>query len=69
MGLISKQKFVHSVYTELTLETDKSADGIEYPKINVRKVGDVENPEITDAYAKMIKPHLKREAKKVVQEG
>ncbi len=64
MGLISKRKYAHSVYTELTLETDKSLEGIAYPKINIRKIGDVENPDVSAAYAKMIKPYLKREAAK-----
>ena len=69
LGLTSKQKPIHSVYTELTLVTDKSQGGIDYPKIQIRKVGDVENPEITAQYAKMIKPYLQKEAARAAQEG
>jgi len=69
LGLTSKQKRIHSVYTELTLVTDKSQGGIDYPKIQIRKIGDVENPEITAQYAKMIKPYLQREAARAAQEG
>jgi hypothetical protein len=69
LGLTSKQRWAHSVYTELTLETAKSQGGIDYPKINCRKVGDVESPEITAEYAKMIKPYLKREARRATEAG
>jgi hypothetical protein len=69
LGLTSKQRYAHSAYTELTLETDKSKDGISYPKINIRKVGDVENPDITAEYAKMIRPYLEREAVRATADG
>jgi len=70
LGLTSKQRYAHSVYTELTLETDKSnIGGISYPKLVVRKVGDVEAPDISAQYAKMIKPYLKRETARATAEG
>ena len=69
LGLTSKQRWLHSAYTELTLMTDKSLGGIDYPKIQIRKVGDVENPDITAQYAKMIKPYLQREAARAATEG
>ena len=69
LGLTSKQKWIHSVYTELTLVTDKSQGGIDYPKIQIRKVGDVEVPDITAQYAKMIKPYLQWEAARAAEEG
>lgn len=69
MGLISKQKYAYTAYTELTLETDKSQGGIHYPKINIRKIGEVEKPEVSKAYSKMLKPHLVREARRVSEEG
>lgn len=69
LGLTSKQQYAHSVYTEFTLTTDKSRDNIDYPKLVVRKVGNVEKPEITAEYARLIRPYLKREAARMAQEG
>jgi len=67
LGLTSKQQYAHSVYTELTLETDKSkAGGISYPKLVARKLGNVELPDVSAEYAKMFKPYLKREVSRVV---
>ena len=69
VGLAGKQKFVHSVYSSLGLEKDKNADGIVYSKIVLRKLGDVENPEASKAYAAAIKPSLSRVARTMAQEG
>lgn len=57
-GLTSVRQAVHSVYTKLTLEGDKNADGIKFSKVVFQKTGDVENPDITEDYAKNIKPYL-----------
>ena len=57
-GLTSKRKKMHSVYTRLTLEKDKNQDGTVYSKIAFTKIGDVENPELSKAYANAIRPHL-----------
>ena len=57
-GLTSKRKAMHSVYTRLTLEKDKNQDGIDYSRIVFTKIGEVEHPETSAAYAKGIKPHL-----------
>jgi hypothetical protein len=62
LGLTSRNHPVHSVFTKLTLEKDKNADGILYAKIVMSKVGTVENPEITAAYAASIKPYLESAA-------
>jgi len=67
-GLTSKRKFVHSVYTEVALVTDKNEDGIDYPKITMRKAGNVETPETTAAYAAAIRPFLTRTVRKMVNE-
>ena len=58
--LTKKRRFIHSVYTEITLATDKNDDGIFYPKMVFRKVGDVEKPGATKAYSEALKPYLKR---------
>lgn len=58
--LTKKRKFIHSVYTEITLVTDKNDEGIFYPKMVFRKIGDVEDPVATKAYADAIKPYLHR---------
>lgn len=63
-GLTSQRKNMHSVYTRLTLEKDKNQDGIDFSKIVFTKIGDVENPELTKAYADGIKPHLMSVASK-----
>ena len=57
-GLISKRQHLHSVYTRMTLEKTKNADGITFSKIIFTKIGDVENPELSKAYAAGIKPYL-----------
>jgi hypothetical protein len=57
-GLTSARQAVHSVYTKLTLEGDKNADGIKFSKIVFEKTGDVENPGVTQDYAEKIKPFL-----------
>jgi hypothetical protein len=57
-GLISKGREVHSVYTKLTLAQDKNMDGIKYSKIVFEMTGDVENPNMTKAYADGLKPYL-----------
>ena len=57
-GLVSRQLPIHSVYTELALETDKNQDSIKFSRIVPRKVGDVEKPELVKAYAEAIKPYL-----------
>jgi hypothetical protein len=57
-GLTSARQAVHSVYTKLSLESDKNADGIKFSKVVFEKTGDVENPQITKDYAEGIKPFL-----------
>ena len=61
-GLTSKRRLVHSVYTSLKLEKDKNKQGIAYSKIVFSKVGDVEKPDITKAYAQAIKPFITKTA-------
>jgi hypothetical protein len=68
LGLTSRNKPVHSVFTKLSLEKDKNADGILYAKIVMSKVGDVENPEATAAYAAGIKPYLENAAQNMAGE-
>jgi len=67
-GLTSKRKAVHSVYTSMTLESDKNRDGIKYSKIIFTKIGDIENPAKTEAYAKALKPYLSKVAAEMVKE-
>jgi len=69
VNLASKMRYAHSVYTALTLEKDKNADGIVYSKIVPRKLGDVEKPEVTKAYAHAIKPFLFQAAGKIAKEA
>ena len=57
-GLTSVRKAVHSVYTRLSLEADKNVDGIKFSKITFEMAGEVENPEVTKAYADDLKPFL-----------
>lgn len=57
-GLTSARQAVHSVYTRLALEPDKNLDGIKFSKITFEKIGDVEKPQITKAYADDLKPFL-----------
>jgi len=68
VGLTSKRRPVFSVYTTLSLERDKNEDNIEYSKIVLQKVGDVENPEITKAYAMSIRPFLENTARTAAKE-
>lgn len=58
MGLTSRGMKLHSVYTTLTLEKDKNKDGIAYSKIIFKKAGEVEAPDVLEAYAEQIKPFL-----------
>jgi len=67
--LTQKLMAVHSVYTSLTLETDKNEDGIKYSKIVLKKVGNVEKPDITKAYAEAIRPSLIRSAAEMIKDG
>jgi len=67
--LTKKRRFIHSVYTEITLTTDKNDDGIFYPKMVFRKVGDVENQEATKGYAEALKPFLKRTVTQATMES
>lgn len=67
-GLTSKRQPVHSVYTRLTLEMDKNADGIKYSKINFTKIGDVENPGATKEYAEKLRPYLEAASESMMQQ-
>jgi len=58
-GLTSKRKKVHSVYTKFTLERDKNKQGKPYSRIVFSKIGDVERPEISQAYAETMRPYIK----------
>lgn len=66
--LMSRRKAIHSVYTTLTLANDKNEDGIKYSKVVFTKVGDVEDPNATRAYALQIRPHLDSMASKMTKE-
>jgi hypothetical protein len=66
-GLTSKRKPIHSVYTKLTLETDKNKKGLKYSRIKFEKVGDVENPQVSAAYAKAMKPYLEEISEQMVR--
>lgn len=68
LGLVSKNRAMYSVYTKFTLERDKNKDGIEYSKILLSKVGDVENVELIKSYAKAIKPYLVKATRALGQE-
>ena len=68
-GLTSRIQKVHSVYTRLTLAVDRNKKGIEYSKIIFEKVGDVERPEITDKYAKDLRPFIDQAAAKIASEA
>lgn len=68
VNLASKMRYAHSVYTALTLEKDKNEGGIVYSKIVPKKLGDVEKPEVTKAYAKAIKPFLFQAAERIARE-
>ena len=65
-GLTSKRQLIHSVYTRLALEKDKNKSGIAYAKIVFSKIGDVEAPEVSKAYAQNIKPFLVRAAQEII---
>jgi hypothetical protein len=58
VGMTSATKRLHSVYTKFSLETGQNPKGIDYCKIIMNKVADVEHPEETAAYAKAIEPYL-----------
>jgi hypothetical protein len=58
IGVSSANQKIHSVYTKLTLEKAENAQKKQYAKIVFTKVGDVEDPEATASYAKMIRPLL-----------
>jgi hypothetical protein len=65
MGLTSRGKKLYEVFTGLSLEKDKSKDGITYSKIMFHKVGDVTDKELITAYAESIKPYLTRAIKDI----
>jgi hypothetical protein len=67
LSLISRRTPIHSIYTKLTLEQDKNKKGIKYSKIVFQKVGDVENPVASAAYAKAIKPYLEDISEQMVR--
>jgi hypothetical protein len=67
LGLTSHQKPIHSVYTKFSLETDKNKKGIKYSKIKFEKIGEVENPVHTKAYAEAIKPYLEEISEQMVR--
>jgi hypothetical protein len=58
VGMTSATKRLHSVYTRFSLERGTNPKGIDYCKIIMNKVGDVEHPEETAAYAAAIEPYL-----------
>jgi hypothetical protein len=68
LGLTSRVQRIHSVYTKLTLEADKNKKGMKYSKIIFEKVGDVENPELTEAYAKTLRPFIDQAAARIVSD-
>lgn len=68
IGLSSKGKYGHGVYTRLTLEKDKNGKGIAYAKIRFERIGDVERPDVTKAYAKAMKPILQQQAARMNEE-
>jgi len=61
-GLMSRRKPIHSVYTRLTLVADKNKKGKQYAKIVCAMIGEVENPQVTEAYARSLKPLFMRVA-------
>lgn len=65
MGLTSRGKKLHEILTGITLEKDKSADNIVFSKLVLRKVGEVENKELMQAYANSIKPYLVRAVREI----
>jgi len=66
-GLLSRNLPTYSVYTKLTLEKDKNADGIQYSKIVFSKVGTVEDVEAAAKYAEGIRPYLTQAASELAQ--
>lgn len=68
VGLSGKMKRSHSVYTSISLEKDKNDAGMEYSKIVLRKLGDVEKPDVTKAYSEAIKPFIIKAARELTRE-
>lgn len=68
LGLTSRVQKVHSVYTRLSLKADKNKKGMSYSKIVFQKIGDVENPELTQAYSDTLRPFIDQQAAKIVSE-
>jgi hypothetical protein len=58
VGMTSGLNRLHSVYTRFTLEKGTNPQGIDYCKILMNKVGDVEHKDETAAYAQAITPYL-----------
>jgi hypothetical protein len=58
LGLTSRQRDIHAIYTKLTLFKTVSKSGMDYAQIVFESAGAVEHPELTAAYAAQIKPHL-----------
>lgn len=67
-GLSSRRQKIHSVYTKLTLFPTKNKKGIKYSQIVFTKSGDVENPTLSAAYAKSLRPFLEKQATRMAQE-
>ena len=67
-GLSSRRQKAHSVYSSLTLAPTKNKKGIKYSQIVFTKSGDVEDPVLTAAYAKSLRPFLEKQAARMAQE-
>ena len=67
-ALSSRRQKVHSVYSSLTLVPTKNKKNIKYSQIAFKKSGDVEDPVLTAAYAKSLRPFLETQATKMAQE-
>jgi hypothetical protein len=68
-GLTSRRQKVHSVYTRLSLENANNRKGIKYSKIMFKKIGDVERPELTAAYAETLRPFIDAAAAHIASEA
>ena len=68
LGLTSRVQKVHSVYTKLSLVADKNKKGMKYSKIIFEKIGDVEQPQLTQAYAETLRPFIDQQAAKIMTE-